>query len=114
METDKLVIVLTPMLKAYLALREQADALDEKVTAAKKAVTDALGDIEKVKVSGLTLLYSYTRTLDVEKIQAEQTKFYFECLKDPELDIPKFRKEHPDLVEMYEIKTKTRPFKVVV
>lgn len=102
------------LLKKYLSLREQADAIDAKVNEAKKALTDAMGDTEEIRLMGLKVVYRYTKTLDATRIQAEQTQFYFACLKDPELDIPKFRKTHPDLVDKYEIDTKTRPLKVIV
>ena len=56
------------LLKKYLALREQADAIDAKVGEAKKALTDAMGDLEEVRLMGLRVVYRYTKTRPLKVI----------------------------------------------
>lgn len=104
----------TQLLKEYLELRSKADAVNEKMERAKKALTDSLGDITEIHLAGLKVIYKYNTTIDAAAVQAHDSAAYFDCLKDPELNIPLFRKAHPELVEKYSIDTKTRPLKIVV
>jgi hypothetical protein len=102
------------LLKNYLAAREAEDTAHEKTEKAQKALKDSLGDTRKISLLGLKVLYEYDKTLDTNLIQKEHPKEYFACLKDPELNIPAFRKAYPGLADEYSIESKKRPLKVVV
>lgn len=104
----------TQLLKAYLELRTKSDAINEKMEQAKKAFTDSLGDIEEINLAGLKVIYRYNTTIDAAAVLKGDSVIYYECLKDPELNVPLFRKAHPELVDKYSIDTKTRPLKILV
>ncbi len=104
----------TQLMKEYLDLRSKADAINEKMERAKKAFQESLGDIEEIHLGGLKVIYRYNSEVNVEAIKAQNSEVWVECLKEPEMNVPLFRKLHPELVEKFSVRSKTRPLKIVV
>jgi hypothetical protein len=107
-------LIRTELLKAYLELRTKSDAINEKLERAKKEFTDSLGDVTEIHLAGLKVVYKYNTAINAEAVKTHDSAAWVDCLKDPEMDIPLFRKRHPELVEKYTIDTKTRPLKIIV
>lgn len=105
---------LSLLVKEYLSLREKADAIDQKVKKAADSLKAAMGDATEFKTMGLKVVYKFNTELNQERIKNERPKEYFSCLKEPELDVAKFRKEHPELVDTYSRDSRVRPLKIVV
>lgn len=106
-----------PKIKATLALylkskeaQAKAEAQTEKY---KKELQDLMGEEEIKVVDGFKISYKPNQTVDADALRSQAPATFFKYLKEPELDVVKFRKEEPEaVVEKYLTNAKNRTFKV--
>ena len=100
------------LLQDYLAAKKAADQAKKELDAVSAQIKDELGDVEVLEVMDYRVTYAYNETIDEDQLRRELPLIWSENLKEPALNITEFRKNCPELVEEYTIKTSTRPLLV--
>lgn len=106
-----------PKIKAALALYLKAKEAEVKAAAEtekyKKELKTLMGDEEIKVVDGFKISYKPNQVVDADALRSQAPATFFKYLKEPELDVEKFRKEEPAaVVEKYLTDAKNRTFKV--
>jgi predicted phage-related endonuclease len=100
------------LVAAYQEAREKLAKVEIEVKSIQDQIKIALGDTEEIVVSGFKVTYRHNWIIDAERLRSERPSTFTKYVKEPELDVARFRKEQPVLADQYAIKSTTRPLSI--
>jgi hypothetical protein len=102
------------LLDEYLKAKQASEKADLKFKVCQSRLKEAMGDKTSDVVNGLVISYKFDTAIDEAKLKEERIDVWASCLKEPELDTTRFRKEYPELLDTYLMDSKKRPLKVTI
>ena len=99
------------LLMTYLTAKQALDAAEAECKVAQQALKDDLGELTETFCGPFKLVYRPNTEIDEARLKLEKPSEYKKCAT--KFNVTLFRSMFPELVEIYERESKTRPLKVV-